>query len=274
MTHNYALNPRQLFFFEHGGMGESDGFHIKKRSRNDSPPLIDPVKLPIPDQDFIKHRGDADKYTFTGKRDADLLRAALVRAGVDDQQGPGNFLEFGCAHARVLRWFADWTQHGEGWGVDLNSAMIFWCHQNLSPTFHFSVSTTIPKLSFEDHFFSAIFAMSVFTHIDDLYLSWICELRRILRPGGLLYFTLHDEEAAKIEKEGEFAPHQRRVKSAAYNEFLEQDSDFCSVDRDWRSLSSFRREYLVDHLSNYFEVIEFVGRALGLSQSAVVLKRK
>ena len=270
MTHNYYLRPRRLTFLEKPGTGDDNGFQLSKNVSWED----ERSELPTPDENFIKYWGDADKYLNTGKRDADLLRAALIRAGVDDIKGPGNFLELGCANSRVLRWFADWASYGEGWGVDLNAAMIFWCHQNLSPPFHYNVSTTLPKLSFADHYFSLVFALSVFTHIDDMYLSWLCEMRRILKPGGLFYFTIHDEAAADIETEMGAWPQKRRVQSQAYNEFVAQESDFCTVNRDWRCLSSFRRDYLVDHLSNFFDVIELVSRAMGQTQTGILLRRK
>jgi SAM-dependent methyltransferase len=37
---------------------------------------------------------------------------------------------------------------------------------------------------------SALMAFSVFTHIDELELAWLCEVRRVLKPGGIAYVTL------------------------------------------------------------------------------------
>ena len=229
MTNKNKRDLRTTHFFEQPGIGDDNGFWLKKKRRRDSPVITDPQELPIPGEDLIKyHNGTADRYLRSGRRDARILRHALLRAGVDKtRRGPGNFLELGCANARVLRWFVGWANHGEAWGVDLNAEMIFWCHQHLSPPFHFAVATTAPQLFFESRFFDAIFCFSVFTHIDDLYLSWLCELRRALKPGGMLYITFFDEATASIQKEMDAAPYQRRIKSAAYQQFLESDADFC-----------------------------------------------
>jgi SAM-dependent methyltransferase len=53
---------------------------------------------------------------------------------------------------------------------------------------------TVPHLPFPDGFFDCVTAYSVFTHIYDDDTAWLLELRRIIRPGGALYITLHDQE--------------------------------------------------------------------------------
>ena len=43
----------------------------------------------------------------------------------------------------------------------------------------------VPTLPIPDQHFDVITAFSVFTHIDELESSWLLELRRVLKPGGL-----------------------------------------------------------------------------------------
>ena len=50
-----------------------------------------------------------------------------------------------------------------------------------------------PPLPLPDAHFDVVTAFSVFTHIDELDSPWLLELRRILKPGGLLDATIHDE---------------------------------------------------------------------------------
>lgn len=274
MTRNSKLNVRQLQFLENQNLEDDSGFHIKKRTIAKALEIRDQSELPIPEPPFLKYGHSQEKFVETGQRDSQILRDALLQHGVDPEQGPGRILEFGCANARILRWFCDWAKYHEAWGVDLNAAQIFWCHQNLSPPFHFAVSTTAPHLFFEDRFFSLVFCMSVFTHIDDLYLSWICELRRVTQVGGFVYITIHDETTHEIQAARNSPNLKSRMKSNAYQEFLEQNSDFCAVGRDWKSMISFKRDYLLEHMANYFEIAGVFERALSQSQTAILLRRK
>ena len=264
---------RSIYFLQSQGQSDKGSFGLN-RQKDASVGSVCPSGLPLPDEAILKYGSDPTRYLKTGERDIRIMKDALARHGVDSDVGPGNFLEFGCANARVIRWLSDWASQGEGWGVDFNSAMMMWCHQNLSPPFHFAVSTLHPRLSFSDHHFDLVFAFSVFTHIGDMYFSWICEMRRIIRPGGLFYFTIHDEVAKEIQTKLGSNPQKRRNDSEVYQLFLENDSDFCCVGRDWYSLISFKREYLIEHLSSYFEILEFVERAMGDSQTGVLVRRK
>jgi len=274
MTQNNKLETRQSHFLECPGVGQDRGFHFKKNRRRNSPPVSDQSELPVPDENFLKY-GQKERYHInSGRHDSGILREALIRNGIDPKTGPGNILEFGCANARVLRWFCDWANYGEAWGVDVNAPLVFWCHQNLSPPFHFAVSTTAPNLFFEDRFFSLVFCMSVFTHIDDLHLSWLCELRRITKPGGFVYITVHDENTHRIQHESSSPNLLKRMESTTYQEFLEQNSDFCTCNRDWKSLVSYKREYFVDLVSDFFEVVEIVDEALARNQTGFLLRRK
>ena len=40
-----------------------------------------------------------------------------------------------------------------------------------------------------DEYFDLVYAISVFTHVTDEWADWVLELRRILKPGGLLLAT-------------------------------------------------------------------------------------
>jgi SAM-dependent methyltransferase len=55
----------------------------------------------------------------------------------------------------------------------------------------FATGTTAPHVPFEDRTFDLIYCGSVFTHISELAEAWLLELRRILRPGGYVYVTIH-----------------------------------------------------------------------------------
>jgi ubiquinone/menaquinone biosynthesis C-methylase UbiE len=107
-------------------------------------------------------------------------------------------LEFGCASARMCRHLPELVPGTELWGVDVSADHIRWCIDHLSPLINFATCTFVPHLPFEDRYFDFIFAGSVFTHIEDTQEAWLLELGRILRPGGKLYLTIHDENTVRI----------------------------------------------------------------------------
>lgn len=101
-----------------------------------------------------------------------------------------NILDFGCGCGRIIRHFAAQNKHNL-FGSDLNPELISWCDKNL--TFgKFTINNLVPPMRYEDNFFDLIYARSVFTHLGkELQLGWINEMKRILKPGGLFYFTTH-----------------------------------------------------------------------------------
>jgi SAM-dependent methyltransferase len=77
--------------------------------------------------------------------------------------------------------------------VDISAAHIEWCQRHLTPPMFFATTTTAPHLPFEDGAFDLVYGGSLFTHISDLADAWFLEVRRVLRPGGHAYLTIHDE---------------------------------------------------------------------------------
>jgi SAM-dependent methyltransferase len=86
----------------------------------------------------------------------------------------------------------------ELWGIDIWSSAILWCQDHLTPQCHFATGTMTPHLPFEDRSLDLVYCGSLFTHIDDLAETWFLELRRVLRPGGRLYFSINDHSAVRV----------------------------------------------------------------------------
>jgi SAM-dependent methyltransferase len=122
----------------------------------------------------------------------------ILREAGADAAGFARVLEFGCAAGRMLRFFPTGPGGAERWGVDVKAQAIEWCQRNLSPPMSFLATTTFPHLPFEDNSFDLVYAGSVFTHIADLPDAWFLELRRLLRPGGYSYITIHDKHALDL----------------------------------------------------------------------------
>lgn len=95
-------------------------------------------------------------------------------------------LDFGCGSARVLRNFADEAERGVFWGCDIDRASVEWDEAHLTPPFRFFQNSLAPPLSLPASSLDLIWAMSVFTHIADLWSDWLVEMHRLLANGGIL----------------------------------------------------------------------------------------
>lgn len=169
-------------------------------SRLASPGLLverDPYPLPKPKQ-RVGYYGERHlDYWISGLEDFRAILQTIDRHGGSLVPGD-NILDFGCSSGRVLRhFFSQFPAEGGGvircQGVDVQQAPIEWMVRHLSPDLHVQQTHTEPPLPLADRSAALVYAFSVFTHIDEHELAWIAELRRILRPGGIAYLSVHTE---------------------------------------------------------------------------------
>jgi len=170
----------------------------------------------------------AEEYLQGGRGDVATVLETLHEAGVS-QESIARILDFGCAEGRMIRHLLDGSQR-ELWGVDINAERVTWCQQHLAPPIRFATTTTMPHLPFADGYFDLVYAISVFTHISELADAWFLELLRVLRTGGYLYLTIHDEHSIDVllgrhRAQGE---HKEMV-----NLLLRFDDETQTFSRDW-----------------------------------------
>jgi ubiquinone/menaquinone biosynthesis C-methylase UbiE len=203
------------------------------------------------------------------------MRSLLTEAGFSFEQGQ-KILDFGCGSAKMLRQLFEFAHSAEMWGIDIRSEHMYWCMQHLSPPFRFAITTTIPHVPFEDNSFDLIFSGSVFTHIDDFADAWFLELRRILRRGGLLYFTIHDNRSLELTRTvlrdhpligKQFCSHPK------FEEYAASDFAMFTI---WRSADSqvfYDLGYIVQKLKQIFEVVSIKEEAYGFQTGILARKR-
>jgi SAM-dependent methyltransferase len=148
--------------------------------------------LPIPGywaRLLVAGSADIPGFLVLGRRGFDCIRETLERNGTPIG-GLKDVLDFGCGCGRVIRYwngFADTRVCG----TDINAYLVETC-QRCVPFASISKNSMVALLDYANQSFDLIYAFSVFTHLDiKAQKAWRDELRRILRPRGILLLTLH-----------------------------------------------------------------------------------
>ncbi len=149
------------------------------------------------------------RYWLTGLLDFLKVKQVAQQHSIELNK----LFDFGCASGRVLRHFAFQSEIPELWGSDINARHIRWLCEHMPSRIKPVANHCLPQLPFPDHKFDAITAFSVFTHIDTFETCWLAELKRILRPGGFAYLTVHNNDTwSKLRQEID-NPNNRLIES-------------------------------------------------------------
>src|SRR5262245_11444457 len=238
------------------------------------------VELPVPPRElWWGYAETAEGYLSMGKEFVEKMGAILEAAG-KPLKSARTILDFGCGSGIMIRWLRDVAEHGEVWGVDISGDHVVWCQQHLTPPFRFVTTTSFPHLPFEDRYFDLIYAGSVFTHIADLGEAWLLELKRVVRPGGLLYVTVQDERAVEGCMRGNDNPSLAAQLRGFEREagFKRTPYSFFAINRvpgqgaPGQAQVFYSAEYLRRHWGRYLDVVSVTPNAYG-NQTAMLLAK-
>lgn len=103
-----------------------------------------------------------------------------------------HLLDWGCGPGRVIRHLPGVIGAGCRFtGTDANAQSVAWCRAHL-PGLSFLHNGMSPPLAADANTFDAAYGISIFTHLSGQgHESWLAELLRVLRPGGVLLLTTH-----------------------------------------------------------------------------------
>jgi SAM-dependent methyltransferase len=158
---------------------------------------VDARGLAIPPPEMIRlvsGHDDADVWLRSGRQDAGLIRD-MVERNCGPIEDLGAILDLACGCGRVARWW-DGLEGPELFGCDYDGRLATWCRRHLA---FLTVQTnrSWPPLPFPSQRFDLVYALSLFTHLSETaQYSWMREIRRVLKPGGLLLFTVSGERLA------------------------------------------------------------------------------
>jgi len=162
--------------------------------RPGSDQLVEYRSLAIPSprlRVLVSGTADLDRFLGSGQAHVNCLREML--ASIDRPlDSMDAILDFGCGCGRMTRWLSDLSRP-QIHACDYNPELAEWCDANLG---FVRVRTTDlnPPLPYGDGSFDFLYAYSVLTHLStELAGQWLAEFRRLVRPGGLIWFTVHGE---------------------------------------------------------------------------------
>lgn len=140
-------------------------------------------------------------------------------------------LDFGVGCGRIAR---HWPLEGPEWhACDHDERLVSWCAWNL-PHLTLGKNLITPPTGYADASFDFVYAISVFTHLDEqLQHRWMAEMRRLLRPDGRLLFTTHGDRFKAWLGKGEAQRFERGELVVRFPE--DEGSNLCSAfhPREW-----------------------------------------
>jgi SAM-dependent methyltransferase len=137
-----------------------------------------------------------------GYRASGMQHAAAIARIIDAAcpAGPVEVLEWGCGPGRLIRHMPGLLAGHPATvvGSDYNSRTVRWCSDNLHGI-TFVQNALVPPLSLAEERFDVVYCVSVFTHLsEEVQLAWADELRRVLKPGGLLICTTQGDNYRRL----------------------------------------------------------------------------
>jgi len=228
-------------------------------------PLLD---VPVPPAILrfrVSESLSVGQFLRVGEGCANLIRDHVNAMGID-LSNAGRVLDFGCGCGRTIRWFLRRGGDGEFHGVDVDADAVDWCKKHL-PGGHFVATAPIPPLPYPAEHFDVVYCLSVFTHLNEsLQDVWLAELRKILKPGGVLLFTIYGPAATK----GMNAEDQRMLRDHGF--VHKRSRKLKGLMPDWYQTSWHSRRYILDRLSEGFGDVCY--RAIPDGLQDVVVARK
>ncbi|HZT33580.1 MAG TPA: class I SAM-dependent methyltransferase [Bryobacteraceae bacterium] len=209
---------------------------------------------------------DLASFLEVGDRCAQDIAKALRQVGRDFAEFR-RILDFGCGCGRVLMPVRRLAPAAQCQGTDLDGEAIAWCAANL-PGCEFTVNGPEPPLPFDAGRFDLVYAISVFTHLDEAsQFRWLAELQRLTQPGGILLVTVHGSACWNGWPRDQSEAVRRKGILLVQEPVMEVFAPYCAQN------TYHTREYVIEQYSRYFRVLDYLPAAMNRHQDVVLLER-
>ena len=207
-----------------------------------------------------------DNFINGGKISAEEILSLLRRVGAELDSFK-DILDFGCGCGRVLYWLAKYSNKLNYYGTDVDEQAISWSNKNLRFA-KFDTNKGLPPLIYKPEAFDLIYAISVFTHLNEEHqFLWLEELKRILKPNGILIVTLHGDKVTK------YLPYDVRSKLEADGFLYLRTANIDHILPDWYQNAYHTENYVRSKYENYFKVLDYIPGIMRNNQDAVILRK-
>jgi ubiquinone/menaquinone biosynthesis C-methylase UbiE len=251
-----------------------------ERYGEDRQSIIDALQRdewPIPDaQNRENYAPGYDiAYWISGYGHYRLLSKTAERHGVDG----GRCYDFGGSSGRVCRHFAIQSDAWDVWLSDFKESSVEFVADYLPMNIKPFVNAAFPSLPLPDAYFDLAYGCSVFTHINELEIPWLLELRRILRIGGLACLSVHNDDTWRW-----LAEHPEDQQRKRNREWRPDVADLPEIPEGERIVVTHRDDdpyncnvfhsdgYLRRVWGRFFKIVEIIPHSLGI-QALVVCRR-
>lgn len=221
----------------------------------------------------LRHRvhGRLDRQSFV--RSGSLIAQDIQRLCELSGNSFDSFehvLDFGCGSGRVITNLMTAAPETTFFGTDIDPELVNWCEHNLSGV-KWNINQHMPPLNYSDNSFDLIYAISVFTHLNEhMQIAWLEELRRVAKPGATLLLSVHGDFLAKQSRSYD------SEKLATYGfEFVDGAHGSLKLDKlpDFYQTSFHTQDYIQRIWSRYFEILHYVPQGIIKWQDVVVLRK-
>lgn len=187
------------------------------------------------------------------------------------------YLDIGCASGRVIRAF-DAYAGVKATGCDINRRHVDWVAANLPRSITVFQNHSIPSLPLPENSVDLVTAFSVFTHVEAFDTTWLMEINRILRPGGVAWLTIHGDRTWRELQPGWplYAPldaHPEYQKDRKHKEIPRPRIVYrWHNDRSYSANIFYSYDYIRSVWGRIFSVVE-IRPCLPPFQDAVILQK-
>lgn len=242
---------------------------------------------------------EAIQLEFTGSKGEQVLREGfraygLIKELYETHVGPlaqcGHVLDFGCGWGRIIRFFLKDVEPSKLVGIDPVKEMIEFCMSS-NKWCRFELMDRRLPTRFPDNMFDLIYGYSVFSHLSEkVHEDWLAELRRILRPGGLLVLTTRDREfiaysdVLRKDKRLNTYPHGIKISALSFPDVKQSLADYdrgwythtshgCSGEWDYWGDTAIPKGYVLSQWTQYLTFVDYIDDRRRCPQNAIVMKK-